>query len=218
MQRSLYALVAGGGVPALAPHSQRCRSLVSLASLQRQLPAVSDRLAHSHAAVPRQHLQSSTRKADGLSVLCRSGRANAAPAEADAPAAQLKPPEQDAGAAHDGAEHRSPFGQLGVDGRLVVGGRLPTLNNMLHACGYAEGTARAWNSSVPEFSVGVLQAKLRSQDIVEPTAVQTAAIPRMLQGGNLAVQCYTGSGKVCNSHVGSRLSMTTILLCYQCLD
>ncbi len=31
---------------------------------------------------------------------------------------------------------------------------------------------------------------------VRPTPVQTAAIPKVLQGGNVAVQCYTGSGKV----------------------
>lgn len=41
-----------------------------------------------------------------------------------------------------------------------------------------------------------MQAQLRSQDIVEPTAVQAASIPRVLQGGNVAMQCYTGSGKV----------------------
>lgn len=40
-----------------------------------------------------------------------------------------------------------------------------------------------------------LVAQLRSQDIVEPTAVQAASIPRVLQGGNVAMQCYTGSGK-----------------------
>ncbi len=40
------------------------------------------------------------------------------------------------------------------------------------------------------------QAQLRSQDIVEPTLIQEAAIPQVLQGGNVAMQCYTGSGKV----------------------
>lgn len=34
---------------------------------------------------------------------------------------------------------------------------------------------------------------------MEPTAVQAAAIPRVLEGGNVAVQCYTGSGKVHNA-------------------
>lgn len=31
---------------------------------------------------------------------------------------------------------------------------------------------------------------------MEPTAVQAASIPRVLEGGNVAIQCYTGSGKV----------------------
>lgn len=50
-----------------------------------------------------------------------------------------------------------------------------------------------------------MQAELRRQDIVEPTPVQAAAIPKVLQGGNVAVQCYTGSGKVC----GPRHSLQT---------
>jgi superfamily II DNA/RNA helicase len=36
---------------------------------------------------------------------------------------------------------------------------------------------------------------LGQQGIVEPTDVQTGAIPAVLSGDNVAVRCYTGSGK-----------------------
>ena len=42
-----------------------------------------------------------------------------------------------------------------------------------------------------------MQAFLDALGIMSPTEVQAAAIPRVLQGGNVAIQCYTGSGKVC---------------------
>ncbi|EIE21911.1 P-loop containing nucleoside triphosphate hydrolase protein [Coccomyxa subellipsoidea C-169] len=36
--------------------------------------------------------------------------------------------------------------------------------------------------------------------ISEPTQVQDASIPKVLKGGNVAIQCYTGSGKASSSH------------------
>lgn len=40
------------------------------------------------------------------------------------------------------------------------------------------------------------QGRLRESAVVEPTAVQQAAIPAILSDRNVAMQCYTGSGKV----------------------
>ena len=40
------------------------------------------------------------------------------------------------------------------------------------------------------------QAGLQEMGIERPSLIQEAAIPAMLRGGNCAVQCYTGSGKV----------------------
>jgi len=40
-----------------------------------------------------------------------------------------------------------------------------------------------------------LQTVLAAQGIHEPTEVQQRAIPPILQGHNVAVRCYTGSGK-----------------------
>lgn len=43
--------------------------------------------------------------------------------------------------------------------------------------------------------------------IKEPTQVQEAAIPKVLAGTNVAIQCYTGSGKVHSqlaSHSGQK--------------
>ncbi|KAL3148049.1 hypothetical protein ABBQ38_014338 [Trebouxia sp. C0009 RCD-2024] len=37
--------------------------------------------------------------------------------------------------------------------------------------------------------------RLRESAVIEPTAVQQAAIPAILSGRNVALQCYTGSGK-----------------------
>ena len=45
----------------------------------------------------------------------------------------------------------------------------------------------------------LVQAYLDELGIMDPTEVQAAAIPRVLQGGNVAIQCYTGSGKVCHA-------------------
>lgn len=44
--------------------------------------------------------------------------------------------------------------------------------------------------------VRLLQGYLEKQGIQSPTPVQCEAIPRILAGENVAVQCYTGSGKV----------------------
>ena len=41
-----------------------------------------------------------------------------------------------------------------------------------------------------------MQGRLRENAVVQPTAVQQAAIPAILTGKNVAMQCYTGSGKV----------------------
>ena len=42
----------------------------------------------------------------------------------------------------------------------------------------------------------VVQGRLIAQGVVEPTDVQREAIPPILTGTDVAVQCYTGSGKV----------------------
>lgn len=46
-------------------------------------------------------------------------------------------------------------------------------------------------------SVAFLQGRLQESDVQKPTAVQEAAIPTIMSGRNVAMQCYTGSGKVC---------------------
>lgn len=48
----------------------------------------------------------------------------------------------------------------------------------------------------------VLQMRLGEMGVLQPTEVQLAAIPKALTGVNLAVQCYTGSGKVCSYLMG----------------
>ncbi|WPT16465.1 DEAD-box ATP-dependent RNA helicase 47 [Picochlorum sp. SENEW3] len=63
--------------------------------------------------------------------------------------------------------------------------------------GNMQGTS---GSLVTEFTrdLGVderLEPGLLAEQIVEPTPVQRASIPRILSGGNAALQCYTGSGK-----------------------
>ena len=40
-----------------------------------------------------------------------------------------------------------------------------------------------------------MQGRLIAQGVVEPTDVQRTAIPPILTGVDVAVQCYTGSGK-----------------------
>jgi hypothetical protein len=42
----------------------------------------------------------------------------------------------------------------------------------------------------------LLQMRLREMGVLQPTQVQQKAIPKALTGVNLAIQCYTGSGKV----------------------
>ena len=41
-----------------------------------------------------------------------------------------------------------------------------------------------------------MQGRLAESSVQAPTAVQQAAIPAVLSGKNVALQCYTGSGKV----------------------
>ncbi|DBA87553.1 TPA: ATP-dependent RNA helicase [Trebouxia sp. C0004] len=50
------------------------------------------------------------------------------------------------------------------------------------------------NLSVDDRVVG----RLQENDVQKPTAVQEAAIPAIISGSNVAMQCYTGSGKVCS--------------------
>jgi hypothetical protein len=40
------------------------------------------------------------------------------------------------------------------------------------------------------------QMRLREMGVLQPTQVQQEAIPKALTGVNIAIQCYTGSGKV----------------------
>ena len=56
-----------------------------------------------------------------------------------------------------------------------------------------------------------MQGRLRESAVVEPTAVQQAAIPAILSGRNVAMQCYTGSGKV-QTLVQSRLFVSLLLM------
>ncbi len=42
----------------------------------------------------------------------------------------------------------------------------------------------------------VMQMRLREMGVLQPTDVQREAIPKALTGTNVAIQCYTGSGKV----------------------
>lgn len=59
-----------------------------------------------------------------------------------------------------------------------------------------------------------IQGRLRESAVLEPTAVQQAAIPAILSGRNVALQCYTGSGKV---HNMTHLCLPIALLrCVQC--
>ncbi len=46
-----------------------------------------------------------------------------------------------------------------------------------------------------------MQMRLGELGVVQPTEVQSEAIPRALTGANVAIQCYTGSGKVDHSLV-----------------
>ena len=48
-----------------------------------------------------------------------------------------------------------------------------------------------------------LQGALPAAGIVEPTPVQLEAIPPILRGVDVAVQSYTGSGKVKLLHTGA---------------
>lgn len=41
-----------------------------------------------------------------------------------------------------------------------------------------------------------MQGRLEENSVQAPTAIQQAAIPAVLAGKNVALQCYTGSGKV----------------------
>ena len=42
-----------------------------------------------------------------------------------------------------------------------------------------------------------MQMRLKELGVIEPTEVQREAIPKAMAGASLAIQCYTGSGKVC---------------------
>ena len=44
--------------------------------------------------------------------------------------------------------------------------------------------------------LATVQGHLRNLGVQTPTPVQEAAIPRVLRGENIAIQSYTGSGKV----------------------
>ncbi len=51
----------------------------------------------------------------------------------------------------------------------------------------------------PKVGVCCAQGRLYEMKIEKPTQVQIAAIPKVLSGSNVAIQCYTGSGKVLNA-------------------
>ena len=61
----------------------------------------------------------------------------------------------------------------------------------------------------------LVQGRLRESAVVEPTAVQQAAIPAILSGKNVALQCYTGSGKVhsVNSAPVNAISSSVYSIC-----
>lgn len=83
---------------------------------------------------------------------------------------------------------QSNFLELSVDDRVVV---------KLQPC--PRPTAHTVSRlDLVGFMHQFLQGRLRESAVVEPTAVQQAAIPAVLSGRNVAMQCYTGSGKVHN--------------------
>lgn len=80
---------------------------------------------------------------------------------------------------------QSNFLELSVDDRVVV--KLQP---------YPRPAACTMSRLDVGFMHRLLQGRLRENAVVEPTAVQQAAIPAILSGRNVAMQCYTGSGKV----------------------
>lgn len=59
----------------------------------------------------------------------------------------------------------------------------------------------------------VVQMRLKEMGVLQPTDVQREAIPKALTGTNVAIQCYTGSGKVC----AYNLAPTQEPGCHMCL-
>ena len=118
------------------------------------------------------------------------------PAVPSAAAAELDQPSSTASSSAAAAR----FVELGVDQRLLVRGQT-AMHAACERCGRAGCGAAGlllWaRPSFPHHCLlrAPLQAILPQHGIDQPNDVQRAAIPAILQGSNVAVQCYTGSGK-----------------------
>jgi superfamily II DNA/RNA helicase len=82
------------------------------------------------------------------------------------------------------------FLRMGVDDRVTV--------RLLHAGSVTMCCLRAAFGLLcqPTCSHFLPQVLLDSLGIMSPTEVQAASIPKVLEGRNVGIQCYTGSGKV----------------------
>lgn len=87
---------------------------------------------------------------------------------------------------------QSNFMDLRVDDRVVV--NLPLC--LCPSVTRYHAQLRTQHSVLCITSCILMQGRLREIAVLEPTAVQQAAIPAILSGRNVAMQCYTGSGKV----------------------
>lgn len=84
--------------------------------------------------------------------------------------------------------------QLGVDSRLAVSPFCGACIS-LRACCSVPHRLRPSPLAPPCSGSNDAQATLPHQGIHTPTEVQAAAIPHIVAGANVAVQCHTGSGK-----------------------
>ena len=114
--------------------------------------------------------------------------------------------------AQTAAPAQSSFLNLSVDDRVVVSPAAHLFGVMVRNA-YTDHGVRAGFC---------LQGRLQENDVQKPTAVQEAAIPAIISGRNVAMQCYTGSGKVCTCFVCRKMSATHLLhpleLCKTCID
>ena len=64
----------------------------------------------------------------------------------------------------------------------------------------------------------VVQMRLREMGVLQPTDVQREAIPKALTGTNVAIQCYTGSGKVWAHSQNSHRSLAATYVLLECAN
>lgn len=102
---------------------------------------------------------------------------------------------------------QSKFLDLSVDDRVVV---KPAAVRLARCCALTQHFQLTLGVSRHP----IVQGRLRESAVIEPTAVQQAAIPAILSGRNVALQCYTGSGKVHN--VADMCLSIALLRCVEC--